>query len=189
MSRQANITRVLGIDPGTVVTGYGVIDKAGNALSHVDSGVISPGRTGSMPERLAVIHRGVEQLIAEHRPDVLAVEEAFFGENPKTAIKLGQARGVVLVLGALNDLEVVEYSPRAVKQAVVGTGGASKEQVQFMVAKVLKLRSEPDSPDIADALAVAICYALRPAETEVTNADSARRSGASGFGRSRQRRT
>ena len=156
--------RVLGVDPGTVVTGFGVIDQRGNALAHVHSGVIRPGRSGPMHERLAMIHRGVDELIREYHPDVMAVEEAFYRENPKTAIKLGQARGVILVLGALHGLEVAEYSPRFVKQAVVGTGGATKEQVQYMVARVLSLREVPQPSDIADALAIALCHALRPGD-------------------------
>ena len=158
--------RVLGIDPGTVVTGYGVIDWTGSRIAHVASGVVRPGRTGSMPERLATIHRGVAELIETHRPDVLAVEESFYGTNPKTAIKLGQARGVILVLGVLNDLEVVEYSPRFVKQAVVGRGGATKEQVQYMVTRILGLKDVPETTDASDALAIALCHALRPKVAE-----------------------
>lgn len=159
-------TRILGVDPGTIITGYGVIDAQGSALRHVASGVISPGRDAAMPERLAHIHRGIEELIGRYRPHVLAVEEAFYGENPKTAIKLGQARGVVLVLGALHDLVVAEYSPRFVKQAIVGVGAATKEQVQYMVARILSLADPPEPADAADALAVAICHVLRPREVE-----------------------
>lgn len=158
----AGVRRILGIDPGTVVTGYGIIDARGKRVAPVAFGAIRPGRRGEMPARLAMIHRQVEDLITHYSPDVLVVEEAFYGDNPKTAIKLGQARGVILVLGALNDLEIAEYSPRLIKQAVVGKGNATKEQVQYMVRRILGLPDLPDPPDAADALAVALCYALRP---------------------------
>jgi len=163
----ARVRRILGVDPGTVVTGYGIIDARGRRVALVTFGVIRPGQTGAMPDRLAMIHRGIEDLIAHYDPDVLAVEEAFYGDNPKTAIKLGQARGVILVLGALNDLEIAEYSPRLIKQAVVGKGGATKVQVQYMVRRILSLPEVPDPPDAADALAVALCYALRPREVKL----------------------
>ncbi len=153
--------RIIGVDPGTVVTGYGVIDYAGSRVRHVASGVIRPGRSDPMPERLARIHRELADVISTHHPAVLAVEEAFFGNNPKTAIKLGQARGVILVLGVMNELEVVEFSPRFVKQAVVGTGGATKEQVQYMVTRILGLKQVPKPADAADALAVALCHVFR----------------------------
>ena len=154
--------RILGIDPGTVVTGYGVIERTGTTLRYLDSGVVAPGRKGTMPERLAEIYRGVEALLIRYEPDVLVVEEAFYGENPKTAIKLGQARGVILVLGALQGVTIAEFSPRSVKQAVVGTGKATKEQVQYMIARILSLREPPEPLDASDALAVAVCYATRP---------------------------
>jgi crossover junction endodeoxyribonuclease RuvC len=154
--------RVLGVDPGTIITGYGVVDFAGSQMRHVASGIVKPARGRSMPERLTDIHRGLATIIEEHQPQVLCVEEAFFGTNPKTAIKLGQARGAILILGVLNELEIAEYSPRFVKQAVVGTGGATKEQVSFMVTRILSLKKPPQPADVTDALAVALCHILRP---------------------------
>ena len=161
---------ILGIDPGTVVTGYGVVERRGNALSHVASGVIRPRRGEQMPDRLAEVFRGIEELIETHQPDVLVVEEAFFGDNAKTAIKLGQARGIALVLGALHGVKIAEYSPRSIKQAVVGTGRATKEQVAYMVTRVLSLDAVPEPLDAADALAGCVCYAVGP--TEVRPAES-----------------
>ena len=154
--------RILGIDPGTVVTGYGLVDAQGSRLACVAYGVIRPGRKGMMPDRLATIYRDIKDLSSRYDPHVLAVEEAFYGDNPKTAIKLGQARGVILVLGALHGLEIAEYSPRFIRQAVVGMGSATKAQVQYMVTRVLGLSEVPQPADAGDALAVALCYALRP---------------------------
>lgn len=153
---------ILGIDPGTVITGYGVVERLGNALAYVASGAIRPARGDEMPERLAEIYRGIEHLVRTHSPDVLVVEEAFFGDNPNTAIKLGQARGVAMVAGAMAGVKVVEYSPRAIKQAVAGTGSATKEQVGYMVARVLSLSDVPEPEDAADALAGCVCYAVGP---------------------------
>lgn len=171
-------TRIIGVDPGTVVTGYGVIDYAGSRVRHVASGMIRPGRSAPMPERLARIHCELADVITEHHPAILAVEETFYGSNPKTAIKLGQARGVILILGVMHDLEVVEFSPRFVKQAVVGTGSATKEQIQYMVTRILSLKHVPESTDAADALAVALCHVFRsPIEnpTETKNLTKAQR--------------
>lgn len=158
--------RVLGVDPGTLVTGYGVIDFARNRIRHVASGVIRPGRSKPMPERLAQIHCELADVITQYTPSVLAVEEAFYGNNPKTAIKLGQARGVILVLGVMHELEVVEFAPRYIKQAVVGTGAATKEQVQFMVTRILGLKRVPEPSDAADALAVALSHVLQSPVTK-----------------------
>ncbi|HPU84839.1 MAG TPA: crossover junction endodeoxyribonuclease RuvC [Candidatus Latescibacteria bacterium] len=154
--------RVLGVDPGTIVCGYGIIDVAGSRYTYVTSGVIRPVRNAPMPDRLCTVFRGIASLIEEYRPSVLAVEEAFYGDNPKTAIKLGQARGVILVQGVLAGMQVSEFSPRFIKQAVVGVGSATKEQIQYMVARILKLPSPPQPTDAADALATALCFAVQP---------------------------
>jgi crossover junction endodeoxyribonuclease RuvC len=167
--------KILGIDPGTVVTGYGVIEELAGKVSYVDSGVVRPGRKGTMPERLAVIHRGITALIHTYAPDVVVVEEAFYGDNPKTAIKLGQARGVALVVAALNDTATAEYAPRTIKQTITGSGRADKAQVKYMVTRILNLPAPPEPDDASDALAAAICCVMRqdlpkpdPAETAAT---------------------
>lgn len=148
--------RVLGVDPGSRLTGYGVVDVDGDALRYVASGCIQTVE-GPFTGRLADIYRGVEEVIAAHAPDEFVVEEVFFARNPQSALKLGQARGVAIAAAVRAGLPVSEYAARAVKQAVVGTGNATKAQVQYMVRALLSLSAEPSS-DAADALAVAICH-------------------------------
>ncbi|MYA18498.1 MAG: crossover junction endodeoxyribonuclease RuvC [Gammaproteobacteria bacterium] len=150
------MTRVLGVDPGSRLTGYGVVDVDGDALRYVTSGCIRTTR-GPFTGRLADIYRGVEEVIAAYSPDEFVVEEVFFARNPQSALKLGQARGVAIAAAVRSSLPVSEYAARSVKQAVVGTGNATKAQVQYMVRALLSLSAEPAS-DAADALAVAICH-------------------------------
>lgn len=149
--------RILGIDPGSVRTGYGLVDIEGSKLCYVDSGVIRLPKK-SLPERLGIIYSAVSQLLEEHQPQEMAVEEVFFARDPRGALKLGQARGAAIVAGSVRQLTIAEYAPRLIKQAVVGGGAADKKQVQFMVQKILCLGSSP-TEDAADALAVAICHA------------------------------
>ena len=146
---------VLGIDPGSRYTGWGIVKANGNELHHIAHGVIKLGNK-AMELRLREIHIGVSNLITENEVDRFAIESSFVADNPQTAIKLGQARGVAIAAAAIQDLTVAEYAPRAIKQATVGTGGATKEQVQYMVKVLLNLTEVPDA-DSADALAVAIC--------------------------------
>jgi crossover junction endodeoxyribonuclease RuvC len=149
---------VLGIDPGSANTGYGVVLSRGGTLAALDGGVIATG-PGPLEQRLAKIHAKVCDLISDHRPDAVAVEELYFGQNARTAFAVGQARGVVLLSAGMRGIPCFSYTPQAVKQAVCGSGGAAKEQVQRMVGALLAL-PEPPSPDhAADALAVAICHA------------------------------
>jgi crossover junction endodeoxyribonuclease RuvC len=150
------MTRVIGIDPGSRLTGYGVIEVRPRRLTYLASGCI---RTASGPfaERLAEIYRGVNELIDEHGPHAMAIEEVFLARNPDSALKLGQARGVAIAAGVAHGLPVHEYAARAVKLGVVGTGRASKQQVQHMVRVLLELPGEPQA-DAADALAIAICH-------------------------------
>ncbi len=148
--------RVIGIDPGSRVTGFGLLEADRGRLRYIDSGCIRTGK-GSLPERLAVIYRGVHELIGEHAPEVLAIEDVFVARNPASALKLGQARGVAIAAGVAHGIVVHEYAARRVKQAVVGTGRATKEQIQHMVRVILKLPGTP-APDAADALAIAICH-------------------------------
>ena len=150
--------RVLGLDPGLRVTGWGIIDMDGNRLSPVAEGVVRSDDRLSLAERLVQLHQGVRAVIARYAPAEAAVEQTFVNKNPESTLKLGQARGAVLLAPALEGLPVGEYAPAAVKQAVVGTGRAAKEQVGMMVRTLLPgcLAASPDS---ADALAVAICHA------------------------------
>ena len=147
---------VLGIDPGSRVTGYGLIDVQGNRLSYVDCGCIRT-EGGALPARLKIIFDGVLQLVETHRPSQVAIEEVFVGRNAASALKLGQARGAAMAACLQFKLEVSEYSARQVKQNVVGTGAAQKGQVQHMVKALLGI-SDTLAEDAADALAVAICH-------------------------------
>ena len=150
---------VLGIDPGTAHTGYGVVAAHGSRLVALDGGVIGTGPDERLERRLARIHARLCDLIAEHRPSALAVEDLFFGQNVRTALAVGQARGVVLLSAGLAGIPCYSYTPQAVKLAVCGSGAAGKEQVQRMVGALLAL-AEPPRPDhAADALAVAVCHA------------------------------
>jgi len=149
--------RILGIDPGLRITGFGVLDKAGQQLNYVASGCIKTP-DGELPERLKAILNSLGEVIAQHRPDQVAVEKVFVNVNPQSTLLLGQARGAAICAVVLANLPVAEYTALQVKQAVVGNGHAGKEQVQQMVQRLLKLSGTP-SPDAADALACAICHA------------------------------
>jgi len=151
--------RVLGIDCGTECTGYGVVELlTGEKLAYVDSGAIKLSLRQSAPDRLAAIFERLSALIAEHRPDHVAIEDVFYAVNVKSALKLGQVRGVAMLTAAAAGLRVAEYAPLTIKSAVVGYGRAEKRQVQRMVAQLLGLPSAPEPPDAADALAIAICH-------------------------------
>ncbi|WP_072294306.1 crossover junction endodeoxyribonuclease RuvC [Nitrosovibrio sp. Nv17] len=149
--------RILGIDPGLRITGFGIIDKAGGRLSYVSSGCIRTP-AGELPSRLKSIMDHLNEIIAEHRPEQVAVEQVFVNVNPQSTLMLGQARGAAICTAVLNDLAVAEYTALQVKQAVVGQGHADKEQVQEMVKRLLNLAGSPGA-DAADALACAICHA------------------------------
>jgi crossover junction endodeoxyribonuclease RuvC len=151
-------TRILGIDPGLRITGFGVLDKSGQALAYVTSGCIRTPQQGELSARLKTILDGLAEVIAECRPQQIALEKVFVNMNPQSTLLLGQARGTAICAAVLHDLPVAEYTALQVKQAVVGNGHARKEQVQDMVQRLLKLGGAP-MPDAADALACAICHA------------------------------
>ena len=154
---------VLGIDPGTAVTGYGIVRKEGrNPLSLVECGVIRTKPRDPLAQRLADIHDAIVELIRRHSPNVLSIEDIFYARNVRTTVVLGHARGVILLAGAQAGLEIHEYPPSEIKKAVAGTGAATKLQVQFMVASLLRLKSAPQPTDAADGVAAALCYALAP---------------------------
>lgn len=149
---------VLGIDPGSAITGYGLVREVGNKLTALDYGCIRTSADKPMELRLKKIYNELTGIINEHNPDSMAVEELFFNKNVRTALQVGQARGAILVAGAVGNLQVHEYTPLQVKQAVVGFGRADKAQVQFMVKTILGLPDIPKPDDVADALAIAICH-------------------------------
>jgi crossover junction endodeoxyribonuclease RuvC len=151
------MTRILGIDPGSQITGYGIIDVAGNHSHYQASGCIRTPTEWPLSERLKTIFESISQVISLYQPSEMAIEQIFMHRNPDSALKLGQARGVAICAGAMASLPINEYSARSVKQAVVGSGGASKEQIQHMVCALLNLPSRPQA-DAADALAVALCH-------------------------------
>jgi crossover junction endodeoxyribonuclease RuvC len=150
---------VMGIDPGVASTGFGVVRVAGGKISAVDGGVIEAPPGDPAAERLARIHEELEQLIGWHEPAALALEDVYFGKNVRSAIGVGQARGVALLAAARRGIACFDYTPQAVKMAVCGTGAAAKKQVQRMVGTLLGLPQPPESDHAADALAVAICHA------------------------------
>ena len=152
------ILRILGLDPGSLKTGFGLLDVSGQAFGYVSSGIIRIASSKTLPERLAVTAEGVAELNDTNQPDICAIEDVFFASNPKSAIKLCQARGAAITTAVTHNISVSEYAPRLVKQAVAGTGAATKEQVAYMVKTILKINGELKE-DAADALAVAICHA------------------------------
>lgn len=151
--------RILGIDPGTAITGYGILDINGNKFQVVDYGAILTPSNLELAVRLEKIYKEIINIIESYQPDHLAIEELFFNKNTKTALAVGHARGVIILAGSLKNLVIEEYTPLQVKQAVVGYGRAEKRQVQEMVRIMLKLEKIPKPDDVADALALAICHA------------------------------
>ena len=152
---------VLGIDPGTAVTGYGVV-KGDRSLPPrlIECGVIRTRPRDTLPQRLKEIHAGVIELIERHHPDTMSIEDVFYARNVRTTIVLGHARGVILLAGEQSGVEIFEYPPAEIKKAIVGTGGATKQQVQFMVARLLRLKTAPEPPDAADGVAAALCHVM-----------------------------
>ena len=150
--------RVLGIDPGSETTGWGVIDGDGRRYRLLEYGSIRSSAQQKFPARLLKIWTGIEEVIARHSPDACAIEDGFLATNIKVTLKLGQVRGVAMLAAERASIDVHEYSPRLVKQTVVGYGNAEKHQVQEMVRLLLSLRTLPEPQDAADALAVAICH-------------------------------
>src|SRR5215208_5380501 len=148
---------VLGIDPGTANTGYGVLRDDGVGLvTLLECGVIRTRPRGSLASRLREIYDGVSELIVRHRPDALSVEDVFYSRNVRTTVVLGHARGVILLAGEQHHLDIHEFPPAEIKKAVVGTGAATKEQVQFMLTRLLRLRAVPHPSDAADGVAAAL---------------------------------
>jgi crossover junction endodeoxyribonuclease RuvC len=157
---------VLGIDPGTGITGYGVVRRTDGARTGpaalIECGVIRTDPRDPLAARLAEIYEGVDALITRHRPDALVVEDIFYGRNVRTTVVLGHVRGVILLAGHRGGVAIHEYAPATIKKAVVGTGGATKEQVQFMTMRLLRLQAVPEPSDAADGVAAALAFCLFP---------------------------
>ncbi len=150
--------KTLGIDPGTATTGYGILDIDGDTVKVIDYGCIKTSSKESPSDRLIKICRDVKKIISKHKPKWVAVEKLFFGNNVKTAMSVGQARGVILLAAAQSGVDIAEYTPLEVKMALTGYGRADKRQVQEMVKRLLKLAVIPKPDDAADALAIALCH-------------------------------
>ena len=152
---------VLGIDPGTATTGYGVVRGDGSGPSMlIECGVIRTRARNPLPARLAEIHAGVRELIVQHRPDAMAIEDVFYARNVRTSLVLGHARGVILLAAQEAGVDIAEYPPAEVKKAVAGTGSATKEQVQFMITRLLRLKHAPQPSDAADGVAAALALVM-----------------------------
>jgi crossover junction endodeoxyribonuclease RuvC len=150
--------RIIGIDPGIAILGYGVLDYNNNNFKVIDYGAIFTTPKNSMPERLEIIYNSLGEIIDKYNPEALAFEELFFNQNAKTAITVGQARGAAVLCAQIKKKNIYEYTPLQVKQAVVGYGRADKKQVQQMVKMLLNLEKIPKPDDVADALAIGICH-------------------------------
>lgn len=150
--------KILGIDPGYAILGYGIVELTGNKFKVCDYGAVTTDAKMEMPDRLKILYQSLMEIIAENEPDVASVEELFFNTNAKTAILVGQARGVAVLACANSGLEINEYTPLQIKQALVGYGRADKKQVQTMVKTILNLKTVPKPDDTADALAAAVCH-------------------------------
>ena len=152
---------ILGIDPGTAVTGYGVVANEGaGAVSLVECGVVRTSSGQALAVRIREIYEAVTILITRHAPSVVVVEDVFQGKNVQSALKLGHARGAILLAAALSEIPIAEYSPREIKKAVVGNGNATKDQVGFMVQQQLRLKAPPSPADAADGVAAALCHCV-----------------------------
>jgi crossover junction endodeoxyribonuclease RuvC len=153
--------KVLGIDPGTAVLGYGVVEgESSQSLKLVECGTLTTRGQDPLPARLRIIHDGITALLVRHRPDVLAVESAFYGRNVRTAVVLSHARGVILLAAEIAGVTIAEYPPATVKKAIVGRGAALKPQVGYMVAQLLRLKTPPSPEDAADGVAVALTHLM-----------------------------
>lgn len=161
MSRGDGRTLVLGIDPGTAITGYGVVSRArGGAVSLVECGVIRTSAREPLPRRIREIFEEIDGLLERHRPTAVSVEDVFHGKNARTALTLGHARGAILLAASLREIPIAEYTAPGIKKAVVGTGRATKDQVGFMVAKQLRLKEAPKPDDAADGVAAALAHCM-----------------------------
>lgn len=152
---------ILGVDPGTIFTGYGIINQNKNFFNLVKNGLIKLPSSKQLPQKLEIIYDELDKVIRIYKPDEFAIETAFYGKNVQSAMKIGYARGVSILAAVHNKVPTSEYSPREIKKAIVGTGAASKEQVNYMIKTILELKETKMRFDESDALAVALCHAFR----------------------------
>ncbi len=150
--------KIIGIDPGLIQTGFGIIDIINNEVFLIDYGVIKPNQKESLSGRLLTIFKDVSEIISNYKPQIFTIEEVFYGKNVKSAMRLGQARGAAMVAAAAKEIPIYEYSAKKVKQSITGNGNAHKSQVQFMVKAKLKMDHMPEPIDASDALAIALCH-------------------------------
>ena len=159
---------ILGVDPGSHVTGFGIVRANGDDVKYVFSGTIAFGRAIARHDRLREIFAGIERIIREYQPTHFAIEDVFYSKNPRSALVLGEARGAAILAAAMAGIPVFEYSAREVKQSVTGNGAADKSQVSYMLGKMLNLRELPGKADESDAIAIAMCHAFKRREWSVT---------------------
>jgi|TARA_B110001454_G_scaffold47836_1_gene47170 crossover junction endodeoxyribonuclease RuvC len=152
------IKRVIGVDPGLIITGFGILDYKGGQIRTVAFGTIKPPAKESLPNRLEYLNSHMTELLEKFEPNAFAIEDTFFSQNVKSALLLGQARGVLLLAAASKGIPSMDYAPRKVKQSVVGNGAADKTQVQYMVQQILKMDEPPKPLDVSDALAIGLCH-------------------------------
>jgi|TARA_B110000881_G_C18554323_1_gene505959 crossover junction endodeoxyribonuclease RuvC len=152
------IKRVIGVDPGLIITGFGILDYKGGQIRTVAFGTIKPPVKESLPNRLEYLNSHMTELLEKFEPNAFAIEDTFFSQNVKSALLLGQARGVLLLAAASKGIPSMDYAPRKVKQSVVGNGAADKTQVQYMVQQILKMDEPPKPLDVSDALAIGLCH-------------------------------
>ncbi|MBC8345099.1 MAG: crossover junction endodeoxyribonuclease RuvC [Candidatus Marinimicrobia bacterium] len=150
--------RVIGVDPGLSITGFGILDYKGGQIRTVAFGTIKPPAKESLPNRLEYLNSHMTELLEKFEPHALAIEDTFFSQNVKSALLLGQARGVLILAAASKGIPSIDYAPRKVKQSVVGNGAADKKQVQYMVQQILKMKEPPKPLDVSDALAIGLCH-------------------------------
>lgn len=150
--------RILGIDPGIAIVGYGIVDKEANRYKAVYYDAVTTRAHTPLSERLSLVYKGIDEIIKKYKPDAMSIEELFFNNNAKTALTVGQARGVIILAAVENNLPIFEYTPLQVKQALTGYGRASKIQIQQMTKSILCLNEIPKPDDVADALAIALCH-------------------------------
>ena len=150
--------RIIGIDPGLLCTGFGILDVSKNEFSIVDYGIVKTNAKDALNIRLKTIYEDLEYIINRYKPSVMSIEQIFYGKNVKAALLLGHARGIPMLLSAINEFPLFEFSARRIKQSITGNGNATKEQVQFMVKNLLLMDKVPEPIDASDALAIAICY-------------------------------
>ena len=163
---------ILGVDPGTSITGYGIIKCSSKNIDLIDMGVIHISKNDDHPLKLKTIFESVLELIEKHKPDFLAIEAPFFGKNVQSMLKLGRAQGVCIAAALYRSIPVNEYSPKKIKQSITGNGNASKEQVSLMLQSMLKFNGHPEHLDATDGLAAAVCHYLQNSNTTITKSTS-----------------